>query len=86
MINIWKEKTNQEDALGTSKEIDTSIKELRLTLEKSGKPENIFMKLTSRIMLQMSSINWRCLIMLLYNFIEKNHTKTYENLFIHCSF
>lgn len=56
MINIWKEKTNQEDALGTSKEIDTSIKELRLTLEKSGKPENIFMKLTSRIMLQMSSI------------------------------
>lgn len=43
--------------LGTSKKTDMNIKELRLTLEKSGKHENIFMKLTSGIMLQMSNIN-----------------------------
>lgn len=43
--------------LGTSKENDMNIKELRGTPEKSGKPENIFMKMTSRIILQKSSIN-----------------------------
>lgn len=49
---------------GTSKKNVMSSKELRDAPEKTGKPENIFVKMTTRIMLQKPSINWRYPIML----------------------